>query len=89
MSSQEVHKFKLVGTNAGKDVRLGANGQYVFKKGICTIECGLEDAKRHQHILGKFYSAKRVRSNAEIGTVDDEVEDTESESAPAKKTAAK
>jgi hypothetical protein len=58
-------KFKIVGSQAGADVNLGANGQYQFVKGICEIDCTLEDAKKHQHILGKFYSAKRVRSKAD------------------------
>lgn len=60
------HKFKIVGAQEGKTVRLGANGQYAFKKGICTITCNAEDAKRHQLVLGRYYSAKRVRSKEEV-----------------------
>lgn len=63
MSNSEVKevKFKLVGANEGKTLNLGANKQYKFVKGVCTLECNESDAKKHAHILGKFYSAKRVR----------------------------
>jgi hypothetical protein len=61
MSEPKAVKFKLVGPNKGKTVKLGANKQYHFVNGVLEFECQEDDAKKHAHILKKYYSAVRVK----------------------------
>ena len=60
-SSVSKHTFKLQEKEPRTVVLMG---KYQFVDGKCTIECSADDAKKHAHLLGKYYNAKRVRPAA-------------------------
>ena len=60
--------FKATGPHKDKDVNLGSGGQYKFVKGKCVLECNEDDAKKHAHILKKYYGCVRVKPKGEDAT---------------------
>lgn len=63
------HTFKLQ-EKTPRTVKL--MGKYQFVDGKCTIECSAADAKKHAHLLGKYYNAKRVRPAAKKSAAENE-----------------
>lgn len=63
--------FKTTGPHAGKTVRLGANQQYPFVDGKCELECTEDDAKKHAHVLKKYYGVVRIKPKGAEPTVED------------------